>query len=233
MDLEREQTSGLTAQQEIILQKDEIIKQGIALECLNTELLVERKEKRKRSAALVIANQNLVFEEREKGKRAQELGVANAELIVQEIIKVKSAKDLVVANRKLNFRVKYLKECAANLRQANRNMVKMVTKKESAANKLKDANSALKMAQALQKEHIGALQKMMHILSHKLRQPIVQIKGLTNILDADEYTSKETKDITTLIIQSAELLDSFTRELTTFIHLQEMQASSKPNNKIE
>lgn len=112
-------------------------------------------------------------------------------------------------------------------------MVKMVKNKESIANKLKATNSALKAAQDIQNKHIGALQKMMYILSHKLRQPIVQIKGLTNILDAEVNTSEETKDITTLIKQSAELLDSFTRELTDFIHLQEMQAFSKRNSKLK
>lgn len=83
----------------------------------------------------------------------------------------------------------------------------------------------LKLAEQETQEHINNLEEMMFITSHKMRHPITQIMGIQSLLN---YTlSKEELDkVIGYIKDSVNSLDTFTRELTMFIH-----KSKKNENK--
>ncbi|MES2285298.1 MAG: histidine kinase dimerization/phospho-acceptor domain-containing protein [Bacteroidota bacterium] len=77
------------------------------------------------------------------------------------------------------------------------------------------ANEELKRAKDHQKEYINELEELMFI-THKLRQPITQILGLSILLTDSCYTQNQLKRMIDMIGESARSLDNFTRELTTF-----------------
>ncbi|MCB0280677.1 MAG: PAS domain-containing protein [Calditrichaeota bacterium] len=80
-----------------------------------------------------------------------------------------------------------------------------------------------KKAELAKESHIESLEEMMFITSHKLRLPISQIIGAANVLDSTKLSQDDLKKITGYMKKSVQLLDAFTQELTTFIHLQKMK----------
>jgi signal transduction histidine kinase len=208
MDIEQI-TSLSSARREITLQGSEIAKQGAKLKLATKELIVEKKEKRKRTAELVIANNELTLRQGEKETHQ---------------------KALALANKKLSAKCEYLKLCTSSLRSANRKLVKENKDKDKQSQAFSLVHEDLVKAQGNQKIHLEGLSEMMYIISHKLRQPVVQILGLTSLLTAEDNATDDTVEMTNLIKKAAEFLDSYTRELTDFIHDQEMKAASD-NNK--
>jgi hypothetical protein len=197
-------TSLSSARREIALQSNEIAKQDAELKLASKEMIVEKKEKRKRAAELVIANKELTVQQTEKQKRH---------------------KELITANRRLSVQCEYLKLCTSRLRLANRSLVKDNKAMDKQGKKLVLANGELVKGEAKQKVHIAGLSEMMYIISHKLRQPVVQILGLTSLLTTEGNAPADTVEMITLLRESAEFLDSYTRELTEFIHNQELKLS--------
>ena len=61
----------------------------------------------------------------------------------------------------------------------------------------------------------------MYIVSHKIRQPISKIMGLSLLLEEGVENPDEVQEIIDYLKQSSELLDGFTRELSQFITKQE------------
>ena len=58
---------------------------------------------------------------------------------------------------------------------------------------------------------------MMFMTSHKIRQPIAHILGISNLLDESINSLEEIKKMVGYLKQSALSLDSFTIELTEFM----------------
>ena len=58
----------------------------------------------------------------------------------------------------------------------------------------------------------------MFITSHKVRPPIAHILGLSILLSDCGNTQAEMNKMINMMKNSAQSLDSFTRELTAFIH---------------
>jgi signal transduction histidine kinase len=158
-----------------------------------------------RAAELILAAKELAFQTNEKEKRTAELVIANKKLVFQNKESEKRASELLIANKELEFQ---------NQEKAIR------------ALELTLANKELKKAEKSQREYIKALREMMYMTSHRLRQPVVQILGLSSLLDA-ETTPEELIEFTGLMKESAQGLDNFTRELTTFIYKEELKAESK------
>lgn len=224
MDLEPQITTLSGARSEIAIKLEEIAKQDEELLLVNQKLKREKKESRNRTAALVIANDELLVQSKEKVKRAKEFKVVSQELTYQQSEKEQREKDLVIANSKLTLQCKYFKRCSAKLRAANRTLVKENKNKDKLAQEFFLVHEELLNAQSNQKVYIAGLRKVMDIISHKLRQPVVQIMGLTSLLSGDNATI-DTIEMTALIKESAGHLDSYTRELTELIHIQEVQAT--------
>jgi len=66
--------------------------------------------------------------------------------------------------------------------------------------------------------HIKSLEEMLFMTSHQVRQPIVNLMGLANQLEDFTNSKDEVLKIVAYIKESVATLDSFTKELTTFIY---------------
>jgi len=152
----------------------------------------------------------LVYQNDEKEKRAAELIIANKEQAFQDEEKEKCVDELVVANNDLKFQI-----------EENQNR----------AVELMLAYTELKKAQESQKEYIIGLEKMIFITSHKVRQPITQIQGVSTILDGKINTQEELKEIISYMKESIKSLDTFTKELIAYIY--ELQDKVNTNNEAD
>lgn len=77
-----------------------------------------------------------------------------------------------------------------------------------------------KRKQAEEKTHryLKGLEKMLSMTSHKVRQPVAHILGVSTLLDHNLTTSAELGTIVGYMKESALSLDIFTKELTAFMH---------------
>lgn len=66
-------------------------------------------------------------------------------------------------------------------------------------------------------EHIKSLQQMLFMTSHQVRQPIANLLGLANLLEDPSNTNNEIMKIIGCIKESVVSLDSYTKELTSYI----------------
>lgn len=160
-----------------------------------SEFAFQNHDKKKKAKELLTANQELIHQNQEKEKRAAELVIANEELIYQNSEKEKRAAELIIANQELLYQN---------------------SEKEKRAKELLIINSNLEEAKSKLKAHLRGIEEMMFITSHKLRQPITNIIGLSNGLDLHQSPEDFKKSITH-IKASANLLDTYTNELTSFI----------------
>ena len=172
----------------------------------NKELAFQNKEKEKRAAELDEANKELAYQNREKENRAAELSIANKELAYQNDEKGKRAAELHIANKELAYQ--------------NR-------EKEKRALELGIANQELEHAEEYLKAHIKGLEEIIFIISHKMRQPVGNIMGLSDLVEQHLNIPKDLKDTIKYMRKSALDLDLFTKELTT--HLENMEQRGKSN----
>jgi len=75
----------------------------------------------------------------------------------------------------------------------------------------------LKKADDYLKEYIKGLEDMMFMTSHKVRQPVANILGITNIISNFINSPAQIKKMINYLKQSATSLDIFIVELTDFI----------------
>lgn len=66
-------------------------------------------------------------------------------------------------------------------------------------------------------EHIKSLEEMLFMTSHQVRQPIVNLLGLANQLEDPTNSNEEIMKIISYIKESVTSLDSYTKELTSYI----------------
>ncbi len=142
---------------------------------------------------MLIATNELIYQNKEKEKRAQEL-LDSYKALAHE--KEKRATELVEANKELVIQ----------------NEEKAIREEE-----LIMAYKELQKVEGFLKDHIQGLEKMMVMTSHKVRQPIAQILGLSNLLDQFLKSPKKLKVIVEYIKESALTLDAYTKELTKFM----------------
>jgi hypothetical protein len=64
------------------------------------------------------------------------------------------------------------------------------------------------------KQHVADLEDILFSLSHRLRQPIVNILGLSQLIEGETNTEDELHEIVRYINQNTKLLDDFSREIT-------------------
>ena len=125
---------------------------------------------------------------------------------------------MIIANRELEFQNQEKEKRAAELIIANRELLFQNNEKEKRSAELILANQELKKAEEYQIEYIKGLEEMMFITSHKVRQPIANILGLSYLLHQQSVNSPdELEESLDYIKQSALSLDAFTKELTEFI----------------
>jgi len=201
----------------VVLQNIDNVKRAVELDNANKEVASHKVDKSKRAAELVVANKKVAFEKAEKAKRAAELLIANAELIFQNSEKEKRAKELLIANRELVYQNEEKEKRAAELIIANQELAFQNLEKEKRAEELIKACDELKRAESHLKEYIYGMEEMMFITSHKLRQPVANILGLSSMLEEFLDSPENLKKMVSYLKESAVSLDVYTRELTAFI----------------
>ncbi|MGZ5244824.1 MAG: response regulator [Bacteroidia bacterium] len=178
----------------------------------NIELAFQNKEKEKRAAELALANKELAFQNQEKGQRAAELLIANQELALENEKKEQRAAELALANEELAFQNK---------------------EKEKRAAELVKAYKELKQAEEYQEEYILGLEEMMFMTSHKLRVPITNIIGISEVLDQSISSPDKLRKMVDYIKKSAIILDDFTKELSVTMEVLEQKVKNKIKEVLE
>jgi len=110
--------------------------------------------------------------------------------------KMLRASELIIANKELEFQNE---------------------EKEKRAEELLISNQELTRTKVDLKEYIVGLEEMIAMTSHKVRQPIVNILGLVEVIHESLNSPFELNQIITYIKQSALKLDVFTKELSAFM----------------
>ncbi len=174
-------------------------------------------DKTNTSDELIIANKELAFQNEEKEKRAAELLIANKELAYQNNEKEKRAAELIVANKELAYQHDEKSKRAEELIIANQELIYQNEEKEKRAEELASAYQELKKTEDYLKEYIKSMEEMMFITSHKVRQPVANILGITSIIGGFINSPFQLKKMVIFLKRSAQSLDGFIRELTEFI----------------
>lgn len=78
--------------------------------------------------------------------------------------------------------------------------------------------SERKRAEKERQRQLKGLEDMLHLTSHKVRQPVNSIMGVTSLLEDPGHSPEQVKEMLGYIRQSALSLDAFTRELVVFMH---------------
>jgi signal transduction histidine kinase len=126
---------------------------------------------------------------------------------------------LAIANNKLGVRHEEKQNRESELAVAKACLLFENSEKEKRALELDAANSELNTAREAQKQNILALEEMMFMISHKVRQPVANILGIACLLEENEIrTPAEFKELVQSVIGSAIALNQFTIELSTLIH---------------
>lgn len=113
-----------------------------------------------------------------------------------------SFEQLKLAQKELLLHHEELEKCSRELRLAEKNL--KIGKKE------KNKNS---------KQLNSDLEEMMFILCHKVRKKVANILGISVLLQTDDSLGiPEWKEMLSIIIESAQLLNTATEELSKFIH---------------
>ena len=86
--------------------------------------------------------------------------------------------------------------------------------------------SERKRAELEKAEYIKGLEKVIFMTSHRVRQPISQILGFSNLLDTANTSREELKQICGYMKRAVVALDDFTRELTDFIYNMKVKAEN-------
>ena len=126
------------------------------------------------------------------------------------------SKELRFANNKLAHQYHEKEKRAAELIIANKELAFQNKEKEDRATELITINNDLKKAEMYQKQYIKGLEKMMYLISHRVRQPICQIVGISNLLETPN-SQEEVKKMIGYVKASAASLDVFTKDLTKMI----------------
>lgn len=128
---------------------------------------------------------------------------------------VKRLPDLINLNKEVPFQNEKKGKIVTKLFNTDKALVVQLEKKKRNETKLILTNK--KNKDKYQKENIEWLEEMMFIVSHKIRQPVASILGISNLLDNTNNSPADLKKMIAFMKQSALSLDNFTKELSTFI----------------
>ncbi len=84
--------------------------------------------------------------------------------------------------------------------------------------------SERKRAELSKKEYIKGLEEMIFMTSHKVRQPVAHILGISILLNDSVNSQEDLNKMVSYMKESALSLDAFTKELTSFIKNLEVNA---------
>lgn len=73
---------------------------------------------------------------------------------------------------------------------------------------------------------LSGIKKMMFMISHNIRQPVANIIGISSLIKASKNTPEEIRKLVSYLKSSAMTLDTFTKDLMTFMINLESQSDS-------
>ena len=114
-----------------------------------------------------------------------------------------------------------LEECKTDLKVAHDLNLKHDLSVKEQAKQLKLAKKELEKLDKIQKIYEKGLRQMLFIISHKIRQPITKIMGLSVLMEDKIDNPEDLNQLVGYIKASSILLDEFTKELTAFVYQQE------------
>ena len=125
--------------------------------------------------------------------------------------------ELSFAYKKAGFRSLEKKISAKELIVANQELILKNLEKEKLTEQLLIVNEELIKIEAVQKDHIEQLEKMMFMISHEVRQPVAHLLGLSNLFDEAVGNSPKLIKIVGFMKGAVKSLDIFTRDLTKYV----------------
>jgi signal transduction histidine kinase len=161
-------------------------------------------------------NKKLIFQNQQNENRVAKLVVDNQKLFAQNDEKEKGITELKNVNKVLMFHYQKHKECHEELAIANKNLHNQNNKNERQGILLLKVNKELKKAKEIQKGYIEGLESILFMTSHRIRQPIANILGLSYLLNESKNSKEEIKVFIEFIKQSALTLDVYTQELSSY-----------------
>lgn len=78
-------------------------------------------------------------------------------------------------------------------------------------------NKGLRKSNTYSDEYIIWLEEMIFMISHKVRQPVAHILGISSLFKSTTNSPKDSKKLIGFMRKSALALDKMTRELSKFI----------------
>ena len=121
---------------------------------------------------------------------------------------------------------------AKQLNIANKKLILQYKEKEKRNLQLISANAKLHAAEEFQKEYISKLEELIFITSHKVRQPVTNILGISFLMDQDLTSPEDAEQFISYIKESTIVLDDCTKELTILIHSLKQMKKLKIKNYI-
>ena len=158
---------------------------------LNEDVAVEKTSDESRSIIKQLSQQIKVYE-----KRMEELEKANNELAVYHQEKDNCMFELSNANKELATRHDEKEKCVEELNIANKNLAYQMEKKEL---------------------QITSLEEMLVMISNMVMQPVGQIMELIELMEKVIDSPEKLMVKIGCIKRSALALDTFTKELSTFV----------------
>ena len=80
--------------------------------------------------------------------------------------------------------------------------------------------------------YVKSLEEKIFMTSHQVRQPISQILGIATVLEGAVILDEEQVELISFLKQSALTLDTFTRELTNFMHELRQENKNDGENQV-
>lgn len=163
---------------------------------------------------------NLSVEKFRTAKRSDELEKAYGELTVQHDEIRELIEQLTATHKELIIKNDDLKRCSEELVIANKDLTIKNEEKEKQAEALIITNKELVSLNEQREQRIAGLEEMLFMISHKVRQPVTQILGLAELIENVMDSPERLKVKIEYIQQSAQALDTFTKELSA--HIQQL-----------
>ncbi|MEO5776660.1 MAG: hypothetical protein ABIQ27_07125 [Flavobacterium sp.] len=148
----------------------------------------------------------------ERQRTFNELTIAHQELLLHLQELEKCNRELVTANKHLKDSNNKTETQTAALNTANKKIIVETALKNERTAELKIANTKLLNAET-------GLNEIAFAISHRIRKAVANILGIAyHLIDDETMTPEETKEMTNIIIQSANSLNLYTEELAKSLY---------------
>jgi signal transduction histidine kinase len=165
---------------------------------------------------MINANKKLMFQVQQNENRVAKLVIDNQKITNQNDENEKQIIGLKDINKELMFHYQTNKKCHDELTIAHKELLSQTKENAKQGVVVLKTNEKLKKAQETQKGYIEGLESILFMTSHRIRQPIANILGLSYLLNDSKNSKEEIKVFIEFIKQSALILDVYTQELTSY-----------------